>query len=54
MQCRTLTTSVILETRMLHTIFDCNDNHYNYYTEIYYICVCVCVTTYTPSHTKST
>ena len=55
LQCRTLATSVIRETRMIQsptrkTIFDCNNN---YYTKIIlYLCVraCVCmcarVTTY--------
>ena len=46
LQCRTLATSVIWETRMIQsptrkTIFDCNNNYYNYYTKIIlYLCVC--------------
>ena len=34
---------------------DCNNNYYNYYTEIILymcVCVCVCITTYTSSPTS--
>ena len=61
-QCRTLATSVIWETRIMKndSVTDkkitagCNNNYYNYYTEIIILLyMCVCVTTYIPSPTKS-
>ena len=40
-----------LTKKYLQTIFDCNNNYYNYYSEII-LYLCVCITTYTPSPTS--
>ena len=54
MQCGTLAKSVIWETRMItekKIIAENTNNYYDFYTEIIFY---TCVTTYTPSPTKST
>ena len=41
------------DNKITTDIFDCNNNYYNYYTEII-LYLCVCITSYTPSLTSLT